>query len=285
MKVSDPGALEMQRPTRWLSTLVFSISLWAMLSATAEEKETAAVLKLHEVSFVYRTSSSVLSCGEIRGRVVSVLRTLGAREDLDVRVNGCDTVVTTVERDRDTWPTDSPEYGHPSDPWRRPTDPLDPSADPWDSSDRFRNRRMGPRQSAHVRIRAMMPVEMTPEVQAELEKDKSRRELVSRVNPSAGLGEPIVFPAQRQKVELSRSTIDLAPEECELMQQMSRGIFKDLGIRIVRRGPSCARDRMSHIPPSMTVEALLPVLPTVPTLSPASEEQKEKPREQDEKGD
>lgn len=116
----------------------------------------------------------------------------------------------------------------------------------------------------------MMPVEVTPEVLEELKKDKSRRELISRVtdNPNVGLDEPIVFPARREHITLSRRTIDLEPEECELLDQMSRGIFRELGLRVVKGHPSCDRDRVSHIPPQLTVEALMPIMPSVPKLTP-----------------
>jgi hypothetical protein len=127
-----------------------------------------------------------------------------------------------------------------------------------------------------VRIRAMMPVEATPEVLAEMEKDKSRRELVRRVTGSHdAMSEPIVFPAERREVDLSRRTLKLEPEECELLEQMSKSIFKELGIRVVRRSTGCSRDQVSNIPPSLTVEALMPVLPSVPTLSPAAGEKGE----------
>ena len=250
---------------RLVSAVLLSSSLIAVPVATAEEQEAAAVLKLREVSFVYRSADTVLSCGEIRGRVESVLRTLGAREDLKVQVTGCDAFVSPLDRNRETWPDESDPYRATSDPWGRQSDPFDASAEWGASSDRRRS--VGPRQSAHVQIRAMMPVEMTPEVREEIKKDKSRRELISRVNPSADLGEPIVFPAERRVVELSRRTLDLDPEECELMEQMSRRLFKELDVRVVRR-PSCPRGGGSRIPPTLTVEALLPKLPTVPKLKP-----------------
>src|SRR5690606_1692357 len=95
---------------------------------------------------------------------------------------------------------------------------------------------------------------------------------ISRVNPTAGQEEPAGFPADRRRVELSRARVDRDPDECELMDQMSRGLLKDGGIRTVPR-PTCARDRISSIPPKLTVEALLPKLPDVPRLSPAGGEE------------
>ncbi len=253
-----------------LLMIPFSLALTPQAS-NAEQDDITAVLKLHEMSFTYRANTSVLSCSHIRGVVVSVLRNLGAREDLGVNVNGCDAIVSPYEdSSRDTWQDRS-------DPWGRQEDPWDTSSDRWESSqssgsDRFGNRRMGSRQSAHVRIRAMMPVEATPEVLAEMQKDKSRRELLARVTGNP-LNEPIVFPAERRIVELSHRTMKLEPEECELLDQMSRSVFKEVGLRVIRR-PSCSRDRVSAIAPQLTVEALLPLMPTVPELSPKQQESK-----------
>ena len=131
----------------------------------------------------------------------------------------------------------------------------------------------------------MMPVEVTPEVLEEIKRDKSRRELVSRVtgNPNASLDEPIVFPARRQNVTISRRTLDIEPEECELLEQMSTSIFRELGVRVVGGRPRCDRDRISNIPPQLIVEALMPIMPSVPQLSPAPSEGEADPSQQEDK--
>ncbi len=257
---------------RRIAAFVLSASLMAVGEAGAAEPETMAVLKLHEFSFVYRSSNYVLSCGDIRGRVASVLRVLGASQDLQVRVNGCDAVAMPIDRRGDT--LDGPgTVRSPSGRWSASVDPFEHPYDDGNlsSSDPLRRRSVGPVQSTRVDIRAQLPVEMTPKVQAELQKDKSRRELISRVNPSSGIGEPVVFEAERRVVELSRKTIRLEPEECELMEQMSRSIFKKIGARVVRRA-NCP-DEPSNIPPKLMVEQLLPKLPSVPTLSPTEGEE------------
>ena len=228
------------------------------------QEQTAAVLKLQEVDFFYRSSIALFSCSDLKGRVASIFSALGARDDIKVSVNGCDAVVTPLDEPMGTWQT-------PSNPGQTPSSGSwqSPSSSRWQtSSDRFGNRPVGRDQSAHVRVRLMMPVEVTPEVLAELNKDKSRRELVSRVtgNPAANLDDPIVFPAQRQHVTLSRQTVDLEPDECELLEQMSTSVFRELGIRVVGRGPQCDRNQVSHVPPQVTVEALMPVMPTAPQL-------------------
>lgn len=255
---------------RRIAAFVLSALLMAAGEAGAAEPETTAVLKLHEFSFVYRSSNYLLSCGDIRGRVASVLRSLGASQDVQVRVNGCDTVAMPLDRRGDTLDgpgtvrSSSGRWGASVDPFEHPYDDGNPS------SDLTRRRSVVPAQSTHVDIRALLPVEMTAKVQAELQKDRSRRELISRVNPSSGIGEPVVFAAERRVVELSRKTIRLEPEECELMEQMSRSIFRKIGARVVRRA-SCP-DEPSNIPPKLMVEALLPKLPSVPTLSPTEGE-------------
>jgi hypothetical protein len=259
------------------ASAVLPLALLVMSVQVAAQEQTAAVLKLQDVDFFYRSSVVLFSCSDLEGRVARTLRALGAREDIKVMVNGCDAVVTQQDEPSDTWQTPSRGSQAQTSPWQTS------SSSRWQTpSDRFGNRRAGREQSAHIRVRLMMPVEVTPEVLAELEKDKSRRELVSRVtgNPAAGMNEPIVFPAQRQLVTLSRRTIDLEPEECELLEQMSTSVFRQLDIRVVGTGPRCDRDQVSHMPPQVTVEALMPVMPTgpqLPQLTPAEGESDPEP--------
>jgi hypothetical protein len=227
----------------------------------AAQEETAAVLKLREASFNYRSRITYWSCGDLERRVAVVLRSLGARDDVEVRATGCENVLTPMDESFDIGPT-------PSDPWQNNSN--NPS-DRWrTSSDSFGNRNTRREQSSHVRIRAMMPVQVTPEVLAEINKDKSRRELVSRVtgNPAAALNDAIIFPAQRQLVMLSYQTIKLEPEECELIEQMSRSAFRQLDLRVVRGRGGCDRNQVSRIPLQVTVEALMPVFPKGPQLAP-----------------
>ncbi|HEX2492149.1 MAG TPA: hypothetical protein VHK24_00130 [Steroidobacter sp.] len=225
------------------------------------QQQTAAVLKLSEVDFFYRSSAALFSCSEMQSRVASILRALGASDDVQVNVTGCDTVVVPGEAPVGTWQTPSDQWRTSSERWRT-------------SSDGLGNRDAGHEQSVHVRVRVMMPVEATPEVLAQLEKDKARRELVSRVtgNPAANLYDPVVFRAERRSVTLSRSTIDLRPKDCELLEQMSTSIFRELKLRVVRRGPYCDRREISHMSPQLTVEALMPVMPSTPQLAPPAQE-------------
>lgn len=236
-----------------LAALLLGTQVAAQEQTAAPERK-AAVLKVHEVSFFYRSRVAPLSCSDLEGRVSMILRALGARDDVNVNATGCDTVVTSLDdpmdasaMPNDRWQTPSDRYRNPSDRWQTSSDPL-------------RNHGARREQSSHIRVRAMMPIEVTPEVLEEIRKDKSRRELVSRLtrNPAASLDDPILFPAQRREVTLSKRTIDVEPGDCELLQQMSSSVFRQLHMRVVR-GANCDRDEISRIPPQITVETLMPI--------------------------
>lgn len=128
-------------------------------------------------------------------------------------------------------------------------------------TDRFGNLRDADRmQTSNVRVEVMFPVEATPAIMAEIDKDKSRRELVSRVtgNPLAALNDPVIFPAQRKQVTLSRATLRLKPQDCELLEQMIPTVFKQLNIKVVENKASCDSHRRSYFAPTVVVETLLP---------------------------
>jgi len=226
----------------------------------AAQGQSLAAFKQKDIDFYYRSSLVPLSCNDLANRVAVIMNAIGARDDVNVSVTGCETVVT---------PSRHRSRTSASDPWGNPSSSgtwngqspsggwsASVSADPFDASN-------GGEQSARVHIRAMMPVLVTPEILNEMEKDKSRRELISRVtgNPAARMDVPVVFPASRQQVTLSHRTIKLEPEDCELLEQMSRSIFRSLDVRTVGGSPNCTRGEVGHMSPQMTVDALLPVAP------------------------
>jgi len=216
-------------------------------AASAESQAAVwTVWKAQEVGFSYRSSIAFYSCRQLQDRVASILRALGARDDLDVKVSNCDTFSTRAADNRPPWSNTS------RDPFERRSE-RDQRLDP--------GQRLEQTQMANVRIRAMMPTELTPGVAAELERDKSRRELVSRVtgDPSASRDVPVMFPAKWQSVTLSHASIGLDPEECELLEQMSSGVLRQLNVRVVRKGRACDPRRVSRIPPQLTAEALIGV--------------------------
>jgi len=261
---------DFEHAVRRAAALLPLVLLFTGLPAMAAEVEEPklAVWKVKEVDFSYRSSVAIYSCKALHDRVATIVRAIGARDDVEVTVSGCDTFVSTpIPTSQDSgsvWGT------HSDDPFNRRTD------DPFNRrTESLLNRSTDRGQIANIRIRLLMPTEVTPEVIQELDRDKSRRELVSRVtgDPSAKLNVPVAFPAQWQSVTLSHSTIGLDPEECELLEQMSTSVLRPLGVRVVRRGHSCDRSRVSRIPPQLTVEVLVGVSSAppggIPQLPPA----------------
>jgi hypothetical protein len=232
---------------------------------TATGEQIPAVLKTQEIDFFYRSSVAPFSCSALQGRVASIFSALGARNDIQVGVSGCDILAQDEPGNLLNVPSPSDGVDGSSNRWRTPTTRFGTR------SDRRRE------QNSHIRVRMMFPVMVTDEVMAEMERDKSRRELVSRVTGNnASLNDPIVFPAQRQLVTLSRKTVDLYPEDCELLEQMSRSAFPKLGIRVVNRGRSCERNHISQVPITVVVETLMPYIPESPQISlPPPEEEKQ----------
>jgi hypothetical protein len=225
-----------------LLLLVAAGSLTAGSAAAAEEK-LAAVLKAQEVEFVYRSTVNLFACDELRNHIAVILRALGARDDVRVKVNDCQ-IVLMPDDTSPTWDRSQP--GNPGNP-------VNPA-------DRFRDGADERRQFSTVHVWLMFPVEATPEILAEIDKDKSRRDLISRVtgNPAA-FNDPIVFPAERKEVTLSQKTIRLRPEHCELLEQMSQSLFRQLDIKVTRKQLSCDRYGRSHFAPKVTAEVLWPV--------------------------
>jgi len=227
---------------RQLATLLLAVSsLTLTCAALAEEpKQVAAVLKLHEVHFVYRTVVNFFACDELRRDVAVILRALGARDDVQVRVNDCELVLMPDQRaSSGGWDRFHPE--RPPDPFRN-----------FDDQDQ--------QQFSTVYVKAMFPIEATPEVMKEIDKDKSRRDLISRVtgDPAAGLNDPIVYPAERKQITLSQGTLRLRPEHCELLEQMIPSLARQLDFKVISKQLSCDRYGRSQFAPKVTVEVLWP---------------------------
>lgn len=254
MQVSD--AAWRDGCVRVASLLISGGALMFGGEAMAQQEPITAVYKAQEVSFQYRSSRQPFACHELQNRVANILLSVGARDDIDVNVRNCDVYVTSDDPFKD-----DPVFGRDS------SDPRDR----WNTSSGFGDRENDRGQSAHIRIRLMMPVELTPQVLAEIEKDKSRRELISRVNrnPAAAMNEPIVFAAQRQEVTLSNNRqLRLRPEDCELLEQMAFNVFRKLDVKVVRKSFSCGPRESWKTPPQLTVEALLPTGQLLPMPDP-----------------
>ena len=238
---------------RHLALLLLAVSsLTSSCAALADEpKQVAAVLKLHEVQFVYRTVVNFFACDELRRDVAIIMRTLGARDDVQVRVNNCELVLT-------------PRQQASADGWDR----FHPERLP----DPFRNFDEDQQQFSTVYVKAMFPIEATPEVMKEIDKDKSRRDLISRVtgDQAAALNEPIVFPAERKQITLSRGTLSqgtfrLRPEHCELLEQMLPTLARQLGFKVLSKQLACDRYGRAQFTPKVTVEVLWPTGVPVPS--------------------
>jgi hypothetical protein len=237
--------------------LLISATVLPLGKTLAQEQPITAVYKAQEVSFQYRSSRYAYSCPELEQRVANILRVLGARDDIQVSARNCNVSLM------------------PEDPFEDPRFERD-STNPWDrgsASGRFGRTGGSERdRSASVRVRLMMPVEVTPQVLAEIDKDKSRRELVSRVtgNPAAAFNDPIVFAARRQEVTLGERPNRLRPEDCDLLEQMTSQLLRRLDMRVIRRSFNC-RPELSNIPPQLVVETLMPTGQLLPMPDPEKE--------------
>lgn len=269
----------------WVGVMLIAIALPALAAepeppAAAEEPPITAVYKAQELSFNYRPGRQPYTCHDLEHRVAVVLVGIGARDDIQVQARNCDTLVASGgSMDMD------PTFGHnDNDPFGRGrNDPFgrDPT-DPWgrDRSGGFgRADYDRHQQNISMRIRLMMPVELTPKIQKEIEKDKSRRELISRVtrNPAASMNDPVVFAARRQEVTLSQRTIRLRAEDCDLLQQMTQQVIRRLGVRVKHQSFNCGPRTSSRIPPQLTVEALLPTGALLPMPDPEKNQASETP--------
>lgn len=246
-----------------VATLAVTGAASAQQSAPAQEPVTA-VLKMKEVDFSYRSTRNYLTCDELINGIAVILRALGARDDVQVRTTNCGingAPDLTVSDNSTPW-NNNPSS---SSSWDRSTQQQSPME---------RMRGTTPRQNTTLHIWAMMPVVATPAVAKEMEQDKARRELVSRVtgNMNVALNDPILFAATRQEVTLSHDTIKIEPQHCELLEQMMSSVFRKLDLKVTHENLSCDPHQRSNFPPSATVEALLPV----GYVQPGSDKQKKK---------
>lgn len=232
--------------------------------ARAEAQETvAAVWKERELHFSYLGFMAVHPCHVLQNRIARVLNAVGARPDLRVTLSNCNARFdgpTVVTGDGANWPqapSGSPLGGWPTVPSR---DGANRAPGPAESGPGA-YRRAEPRQAVEVQVRLSIPAEMTPEVIAELRADRKRRELIAQVtgDPLPLFDDPIAFAAERKVVTLSHETTGIEPADCELLQQMASGVFKTLGVRVIRRRYACDRISVSRIRPTLEAEALIPV--------------------------
>jgi len=85
-----------------------------------------------------------------------------------------------------------------------------------------------------ARIRVAVPTEVTPELLAQLEADKSKRELVARAQGKGTAVDAATaqFPAERRIVEFDGRRLDRINDgDCELLDQLLPQVLEPLGIR------------------------------------------------------
>jgi hypothetical protein len=85
-----------------------------------------------------------------------------------------------------------------------------------------------------ARIRVAVPAEATPERLAQLEADKSKRELIAKVKGTGAAVDVATaqFPAERRVVEFEGRRIGRINDgDCELFEQLLPRVLEPLGIR------------------------------------------------------
>lgn len=85
-----------------------------------------------------------------------------------------------------------------------------------------------------ARIKVAVPTEATPELLARLEADKSKRELVAKVQRKGTAVDVATaqFPAERRTVEFEGRRLDHIDDgDCELFDQLLPQVLEPLGIR------------------------------------------------------
>jgi hypothetical protein len=129
----------------------------------------------------------------------------------------------------------------------------------------------GPEVMPRVRVRAALPQEATPEVLAQLEKDRSVRELAARAGgkPLPATDEAAArFPATWRVVTFEGTPIsDIQDGDCELLEQLIRNVLKPMGVREVA---GSSLNCVPHQVPINAVNVKLQVLSAPQADTPAS---------------
>jgi hypothetical protein len=116
----------------------------------------------------------------------------------------------------------------------------------------------GPVRMPRVVVNITAPVEATPEAIAERDKGKSKRELAARVRGEKEDPAALApFPAQWQRVSLSRGAVDLEPGDCELIDELRRKVLPKLAIRITNDSTHCTPHQLTLGQPQLEVDALV----------------------------
>jgi hypothetical protein len=112
----------------------------------------------------------------------------------------------------------------------------------------------GPEIMPRARVRAALPMEATPELLAQLARDRSTRELAAKVGgkPAASADAATAqFPAVWRTVTFEGTPIsDVQDGDCELMEQLLKQVLKPMGVREV------AGSSLSCVPHQVPINAV-----------------------------
>jgi hypothetical protein len=173
-----------------------------------------------EINFPYKGLTSYYTCTGIENKVSEILRAIGARPGFKVTARSC-------IRDAGA---------------RGPFAGVEPM--PW------------------VYIRAAMPYPATPELLAQLAKPDAKKELVAKTNgQSAAAPEATAqFPAQWKQIRLLGSQLGPVQQgDCELVDEMARDAFVQLGTKIIENHMACVPKQVNPGSIRLTLEVLQPV--------------------------
>ena len=226
------------RARRALVLLAAAVSSIAGSAATAAE-QVAAVLKTHEVRFVYRSFVNVFACDELRNHIAVILRALGARDDVQVRINDCQIVVIPgrhLATGTARTATIPPIFFATATFDQRQTSTR---ARAGDVSDRGDAAGAGGDREGQVAPRPHLARDGRPGAGAQRPDRVSRRaqagDVVAGIDPPA----PRALRAARA--------------------DDPRAVFRELDIKVVSKQLSCDRYGRSRLAPKLTVEVLWPV--------------------------
>jgi hypothetical protein len=113
----------------------------------------------------------------------------------------------------------------------------------------------GPEIMPRVRVRAALPREATPEVLAELARERSRREMAAREQgaapPPAVDASNAPFAAQWRTLQFRGTpNSDVQDGDCELLEQLVREVLVPMGVREV------AGSRLNCVPHQVPIDAV-----------------------------
>lgn len=88
--MTTPWPFRGSRWQRWSLALLWLLPGTAAVANTPTDENVTAIWKAQQLSFEYRGDSTVYSCRSLQDKLVMILRTVGAREDVQLHNFVCD---------------------------------------------------------------------------------------------------------------------------------------------------------------------------------------------------